>query len=165
MRLTSLFRAPAVALMLCTAATAAEPPVGVFLFYPQEGGAPTSADCEALVREVKPSVEKAEAWRWGRAPMGADLEFYLFLDRDRMEPTYAAEGDYDSGTVRWGETRGGETGFDLVPDDHPEVTIKGSVQTRPGSPVVAVTLRGVPSSEGKQGRTSYFCRFEDEMRA
>ena len=165
MRLKPLIGALAVTLGVCTAATAAEPLVGVFLFYPQEGRAPSSADCEALVRDVKPSVEKAEAWRWGRAPLGAELEFYLFLDQERMEPTYAAEGDYDSGTVRWGKKRGGKTDFELVPDDHPTVTINGSVETMPGSPVVAVTLSGVPSSDGKQDRTSYFCRFGDEMQA
>lgn len=96
---------------------------GIFLWYPDQAKAPSSADCDALVRRVGPSRQKAEAWLWGRAPFGAELEFYLFVTDNRMEPTYAAEGDYDTGALRLGQAIGDETPFELTPDDHPSVTI------------------------------------------
>lgn len=151
-----------IALSLASASPAAASiPIGVFLWYSQQAEAPTSADCDTLVRRLKPSREKAEAWLWGRAPFGSELEFYLFVSEDRIEPTYAAEGDYDTGTVRLGPTVGDTTPFELVPDDHPLLTIKGSITAPAQSRVVAVTLRDVPTTNGKSDRTTYFCRFDD----
>ncbi len=147
------------------APAAAKVPTGVFLWFPERGVVPSSADCDALVRLTRPSREKAEAWLWGRAPFGSDVEFYLFLDQSRMEPTYAAEGDYDAGTVRFGETRGDENLFELVPDDHPTVTIEGTIVAPADSSVITVILRNVPSSNGAADRVSYFCRFEDDSEA
>lgn len=141
--------------------TAAQVPEGVFLWFPEQGAMPSSADCDALVQLRKPSREKAEALFWGRAPFGSELEFYLFLDRSRMEPTYAAEGDYDTGSIRFGQTQGDETAFELVPDDHPTVTIKGVITAPSGSSVIKVVLRNIPSHDGMADRVSYFCRFED----
>ena len=58
-------------------------------------------------------------------------------------------------------TEDGETSFSLVPDDHPDVVIHGSVVAKPTSDVVVVTLRDIPANGGKQDRTLYFCRFEE----
>ncbi|MEP0498836.1 MULTISPECIES: hypothetical protein [Alphaproteobacteria] len=149
--------------MLVDAASpaAASAPIGVFIWYPDQATAPSSADCKALVQRVRPSREKAEAWLWGRAPFGSEMEYYLFVSENRMEPTYAAEGDYDTGALRLGQVDGDTTAFELIPDDHPEVTIAGSITAPAGSAVVTVTLRDVPTTNGKSDRTTYFCRFDD----
>ena len=139
-------------------------PNGVFLWYPDQARAPSSADCDALVQRVRPSRDKADAWLWGRAPFDSEPEYYLFLGRDRIETTYAAEGDYDTGTIRLDETRGDETAFDLVPDDHPTITIKGSIVAPVGSSVVKIILRNIPSN-GTSERVTYFCRFADDTQA
>ena len=143
----------------------AKTPTGVFLWFPEQGAVPSSADCDALVRRIRPSREKADALLWGRVPFGSDMEYYLFLDQRRMETTYAAEGDYDTGTVRFGQTRGDETAFELIPDDHPTVTIAGNIVAPASSSVVKVILRNVPSSNGAADRVTYFCRFEDDTEA
>lgn len=143
----------------------AKAPTGVFLWYSEQGAVPSSSDCDSLVRRIRPSRDKAEAWLWGRAPFGSEMEYYLFLDQKRMETTYAAEGDYDAGAIRFGETRGDRTAFELVPDDHPTITIEGTIVAPAGSSVVRLTLRNIPSSNGTAERVSYFCRFEDDIEA
>lgn len=143
----------------------AKAPTGVFLWFPEQGAVPSSADCDALVRRIRPSLEKADALLWGRVPFGSDMEYYLFLDQRRMETTYAAEGDYDTGSVRFDQTHGDETAFELIPDDHPTVTIAGNIIAPAGSSVVKVILRNVPSSNGTADRVTYFCRFEDDTEA
>ena len=143
----------------------AKAPTGVFLWFPEQGAVPSSADCDALVRRIRPSREKADALLWGRVPFGSDMEYYLFLDQRRMETTDAAEGDYDTGRVRFGQTRGDETAFELIPDDHPTVTIAGNIVAPASSSVVKVILRNVPSSNGAADRVTYFCRFEDDTEA
>jgi len=140
----------------------ASAPTGIFLWHPDQAEPPSPDDCKALVSRVRPSREKAEAWLWGRIPQGTELEFYLFLSEDRMEPTFSAEGDYDTGELRLGSTVGDETAFDLIPDDHPSVTIKGSIIAPTESPVVTVVLRNVPSTDVTADRTAYYCRFSDE---
>ncbi len=149
-------------LIAATDATASGAPTGVFLWYPEQSAAPSSSDCDAHVQRVRPSIEKAEAWYWGRAPFGSELEFYLFISDDRMEPTFSAEGDFDFGTLRLSDTVGDETGFDLIPDDHPTVTISGSIIAPKDSRVVTVILQNVPANGGKADRITYFCRFEEE---
>ena len=141
---------------------AASSPTGIFLWYPDQAGPPSSEDCEALVSRVRPSREQAEAWLWGRIPQGTELEFYLFLSEDRMEPTFSAEGDYDTGELRLGSTVGDETAFELIPDDHPSVTIKGSIIAPTDSTVVTVVLRNVPSIDAPVERVTYYCRFTDQ---
>ncbi|WP_245453341.1 hypothetical protein [Aquibium carbonis] len=140
---------------------AASAPTGIFLWYPDQAEPPSSEDCEALVSRVNPSREKAEAWFWGRVPQGTELEFYLFLSKDRMEPTFSAEGDYDTGELRLGSTVGDETAFDLIPDDHPTVAIRGSIIAPKSSPVLTVVLRDVPSVDAPADRVTYYCRFAE----
>lgn len=138
-------------------------PVGAYLWYPEPGGPKSEQDCRDLVARIRPTKEKAEMSLWGTIPQNdpAAGSFYLLLSNTRMEPTYAAEGDYDFGDVRLGATQNGETPFELTPDDHPDVTIKGKMVARPDSDVVSVTLRGIPSDGGATDRTVYYCRFED----
>jgi len=140
----------------------ASAPTGIFLWYPDQAEPPSPEDCKALVSRVKPSREKAEAWLWGRVPQDSELEFYLFLTEDRMEPTFSAEGDYDSGKLRLGRTVGDETAFELIPDDHPTIAIRGSITAPTGSPVLTVLLRDVPSTDAPADRVTYYCRFTDE---
>jgi hypothetical protein len=140
----------------------ASAPTGIFLWYPDQAEPPSPEDCKALVSRVKPSREKAEAWLWGRVPQDSELEFYLFLTEDRMEPTFSAEGDYDSGKLRLGRTVGDETTFELIPDDHPTITIRGSITAPTGSPILIVLLRDVPSTDAPADRVTYYCRFTDE---
>jgi hypothetical protein len=135
---------------------------GVFLWYPDKSAPPSSQDCEALVSRVRPSREKAEAWLWGRMPQEAELEFYLFLSESRMEPTFSAEGDYDTGELRLGSSVGDETAFDLIPDDHPSDTINGSIIAPTESSVVTVILRNVPTTDAPVDRVIYYCRFTDD---
>jgi hypothetical protein len=87
---------------------------------------------------------------WGTIPENdpAAGSFYLILSETRMEPTYAAEGDYDFGNVRLGETRNGETPFKLAPDDHPDMAIDGTIAAKPSSEIVTVTLRDIPRDGG-----------------
>jgi hypothetical protein len=141
----------------------AGPPVGVYLWFPNATAMPTDRDCEKLVADVKPSRSKAEDWLWGRVPEGdsREAEFYLFVSRDRMEPTFAAEGDYDSGSVVWGPTADVTTSFTLTPDDHPDTSIKGTIRTSPEGKVLSVTLEGIPLDGGAVDRTTYYCNFED----
>jgi hypothetical protein len=54
-----------------------------------------------------------------------------------------------------------ETPFELVPDDHADVTVEGTIVAKPGSEIVTVTLRGIPIDGGTTDRTTYYCRFED----
>lgn len=162
MRLRLTVPALGAALWLAGAGHAlASPPTGVFLWYP-ERGTPTSQDCEDVVARVGPSLEKAEAWLWGRAPFGSELEFYLFLSEDRMETTFSAEGDYDIGTLRLGRTAEDETSFELIPDDHPSITVAGSIVAPQGSSTLTVILRDVPSTNGPTDRMTYYCRFDAE---
>lgn len=139
----------------------ASPPTGVFLWYPEQG-TPTSRDCDDAVTRIGPSLDKAEAWFWGRAPLGSELEFYLFLTEDRMETTFSAEGDYDTGTLRLGDTVGDETTFEIVPDDHPTITISGSIVAPEGGSVVTVILRDLPSTNSPADRVTHYCRFDEE---
>ena len=99
----------------------------------------------------------------GHIPEGdpAAGSLYLLLSDTRMDPTYAAEGDYDFGNVQLGETKDGETPFKLVPDDHPDVTIDGTIVAKPDSEIVIVTWRGIPLDDSTTERTVKFCRFED----
>jgi len=139
-------------------------PEGVFLWFPNSSVAPSDDDCRNLVKEVKPSRSKAEDWLWGRVPEGDDklVEFYLFLSQNRMEPTFAAEGDYDYGSVTWGATNDGTTAFILTPDDHPETTIEGTVTVAPEGQVVEVLLKDVPMNGQSVDRRTYFCSFEEK---
>lgn len=147
--------------LLASTSLAPAMPTGVFLLY--KGPTPPSADdCRSLSARVRPSIEKAEAWYWGRAPFGSELEFYLFLREDRMETTFSGEGDYDVGDLRNLQTEGGKTSFELVPDDHPSETISGLIESSRGSPVLTVTLYGIPTSDGKADRVSYYCSFDGE---
>ncbi|WP_011578859.1 MULTISPECIES: hypothetical protein [Chelativorans] len=139
----------------------AGPPVGVYLWYPNASAMPTDQDCEKLVADIQPSRSKAEDWLWGRVPEGDDsreVEFYLW---DRMEPTFAAEGDYDSGSVVWESTATGTTSFTLTPDDHPDTSIRGTIRTSPEGKVLSVTLKGIPLDGGAVDRTTYYCSFDD----
>jgi len=65
-----------------------------------------------------------------------------------MEPTYGAEGDYDFGHVD--ETKDGETPFKLIPDDHTDVIINGTIVAKPDSEIVTVTLRGYRSTAAQR---------------
>jgi hypothetical protein len=145
------------------AAAHEQPPVGTYLWFPDPVGPKSDQDCRDLVARVQPSEKKAEMLLWGAVPDGGSLEdsFYLILSESRMEPTYAAEGDYNAGTVTFGETVEGETPFQLVPDDHPDMTIEGTIVAKPGSEIVVVTLRGIPLNDGAADRTTYYCRFEE----
>lgn len=154
----------AAALVACaTVAVSAAPSEGVLLWYPESSAVPSDRDCRDLVARVQPSRKKAEDWLWGRVPegSGAELEFYLFVSGTRLEPTFAAEGDYDAGTVEWGETRDGTTSFTLTPDDHAGTRIEGTVVAREETSIVIVTLRDIPLDDGKHDRTNYYCRFEE----
>lgn len=134
-------------------------PTGVFLLHPG-AKAPSADDCRSLTVRVRPSLGKAEAWYWGRAPFGSDLEFYMFLSQTRMETTFSAEGDYDSGELRNLQTRGDETTFDLIPDEHPAEVIRGSIRQSGDGAVLAITLYGVPTSVADTDRVTYYCYFD-----
>ncbi|MGI6853184.1 hypothetical protein [Mesorhizobium sp. 1B3] len=138
-------------------------PVGTYLWYPEPGGPKSDQDCRDLVARIRPTKEKAEMSLWGSIPQSdpAAGSFYLLLSKTRMEPTYAAEGDYDFGNVRLGATQNGETPFELIPDDHPDVTIKGIVSAPQGGDIVTVILRGIPLDGTTTDRTVYYCRFDD----
>ncbi|MCO6388920.1 MULTISPECIES: hypothetical protein [unclassified Aliihoeflea] len=142
------------------AATGSESP-RAYLYHPDQQEAPTEADCVAAVSRTRASTEKALASLWGRNPYGAELEFYLVISDGRMDTTFAAEGDYDSGTVNFGPTILDRTPFLLVPDDHPNLRLRGEIASSPGSPVVTVILRDVPSVSGAADRTSYYCSLDD----
>ena len=141
---------------------AEQSPVGAYLWYPDPGGPQTDQDCRDLVAHVKPTKEKAERSLWGTIPENdpAADTFYLLLSDTRMDLTYAAEGDYDFGNVQLGETLNGETPFKLVPDDHPDVIIHGTIVAKPDSDIVTVTWRGIPLDDIDKNRTVKFCRFD-----
>lgn len=140
-------------------------PVGMYLWFPGPAGPSSDDDCRALVDKVKPSREKLEQWLWGRMPNGAPGtdDLYLLLTETRMEPTFSAEGDYDSGDVQLGPTKDGETLFKLIPDEHPDTTISGKIVAKPGHQIVTVTLRDIPLDDRKVDRTVYYCRFDEPM--
>ena len=144
-------------------AESAGAPVGTYLWYPGPGGPKSEQDCRDLVARVMPTKEKAEMSLWGTVPPSdpAFGSFFLLLSETRMEPTFAAEGDYDFGDVRLGNTRDGETPFKLVPDDHPDVTVEGTIVAKPDSDIVTVILRGIPPYNGESDRTTHYCRFDD----
>ena len=147
-------------------AGAAPPVVGVYLWYPvNQPEPPTDDDCRRLVDDVRPTRKKAEDWLWGRTPEGdGSPEFYLFLGPSRMEPTFSAEGDYDTGTVTYGAAAKDTVPFTLVPDDHPDTVILGTIVASPGHQVLTVTLDNIPLDGGARDRTTHYCRFaEDEM--
>jgi hypothetical protein len=133
----------------------------VYLLHPDQRTAPSDADCEAAVSRTGASTEKAMAFLWGRNTYGTELEFYLVISDGRMDTTFAAEGDYDSGTVTFGRAESGRTPFLLVPDDHPDLELQGEIVARTGSPVSTVILRDLPSASGTADRTSYYCRVDD----
>lgn len=74
-----------IAIVLVSEGAAIAMPTGVFLLHPGNT-APSGADCRSLSARVRPSVKKAEAWYWGRAPFGSEMEFYLFLSKTRARP-------------------------------------------------------------------------------
>ncbi|MFZ1813108.1 MAG: hypothetical protein WAU16_01535 [Rhizobiaceae bacterium] len=140
--------------------------LGVYLWYPvNQAEPPTDDECRRLVDEVRPTRKKAEDWLWGRTPEGnGNAEFYLFLGPSRMEPTFSAEGDYDTGTVTYGAAAKDTVPFTLVPDDHPDTVILGTIVASPGHQVLTVTLDNIPLDGGARDRTTHYCRFaEDEM--
>ena len=158
-----LAMAGAVPVALPVSLKAEELPIGAYLWFPGPGGPKSEQDCRDLVARVKPSKEKAEMSLWGTIPEGdpgAD-SFYLLLSETRMEPTYGAEGDYDFGNVTLGKTVNGETSFTLLPDDHPDTPITGTIVAKPGSEHRHCQLRGIPLDGGTTDRTTYFCRFEE----
>ncbi|WP_127600857.1 hypothetical protein [Nitratireductor alexandrii] len=158
------FRTGELLVMLCLAtpgAFAAPGPFGVYLWYPGPG-VPTDADCRDLVAEVKPSIAKAEDWLWGRVPNFEtdELELYLIVTPTRIETTYSAEGDYDRGSVTWTDSEGGAYRFTLVPDEHPETKIAGTIVSPPSTQVTTLTLNGIPADRGTVvERMTYYCRF------
>ncbi len=111
------------------------------------------------IARVRPSVERQKPWYWD-ARLGSEMEFYLFLSKTRMETTFSAEGDYDTGELRNLQTRGDKTTFELVPDDHPAQVVSGWIeQSRDGS-VLSVTLHDVPTIAAEMDRTTYYCSFD-----
>lgn len=155
--------AAAASVVAPTSLLAEEAPAGAFLWFPGPGGPTSDQDCRDLVARVKPSKEKAEMSLWGRLPENDPSagSFYLLVSKSRMETTYAAEGDYDSGNVTLHETVGGKTNFTLLPDDHPDTPIKGTIISKPDRSIVIVILRGIPLDGGTKDRTTYFCRFDE----
>ena len=148
-----------------TNTSAEKSPVGTYLWFPNPAGPNSDDDCRTLVERVKPSREKVEQWLWGRMPNGAagTGDFYLVLTEARMEPTFSAEGDYDSGNVKLGPTKDGVTPFTLIPDEHPDTTIIGTIVAKPGGQIVTVALRGIPLDDGQTDRTVYYCRFDEPV--
>ena len=147
-------------------ALAENSPVGAYLWFPGPGNPASDQDCRSLVARVQPTKEKAEMSLWGTIPEGdpAAGSFYLLLSQSRMEPTYAAEGDYDFGDVVLGPTTSsGETPFKLTPDDHPDLTIEGTIVAPPDRLTVTVTWKAIPFDDGAKDRTTYFCRFEEAV--
>lgn len=149
--------------MLCLAtsgAFAASGPIGVYLWYPGPG-VPTDADCRGLVVDVRPSIAKAEDWLWGRVPYHEtdELELYLIVASTRIETTYSAEGDYDRGNVTWTGSEEDAYQFTLVPDEHPETTIAGTIVSSPSTSVTTLILTGIPADQGTVERKTYYCRF------
>jgi hypothetical protein len=161
-RIASFVMLSAIPVFPVGAASRIDPPTGVYLWYPQKGTAPSDSDCRDLVRNTRPSVEKAEDWLWGRVPNNPDSEpeFYLFVRQHDMETTYSAEGDYDTGSVTWTATDNGRAQFELRPSDHPDTVILGYINVPMDSSVVTVVLKDVPSATGKSDRTTFFCRFD-----
>jgi hypothetical protein len=140
-----------------------EPPIGVYLWFPDPAGPASDADCEALAARLNPSVKQAQDWLSGIA---GDFDpetgpYYLVVSKHRMEPTFSGEGDYDTGTVAFGQTFSNLTPFTLVPDDYPHVTITGSILASASSLIVTVTLKDVPQEEGARDRVVRYCRFAD----
>ena len=148
-------------LLFCATAYAARDEA-VFVWYPDQATRPTSSECRNLLDRTKPSRAKAEAWLWGRAPANAELEFYLVISERRMDTTFAAEGDYDTGEVVWEATIGNVASFSLKPDDHPDMSIAGTLDYS-DPPVVTVTLTGIPATNGVSDRTTHYCRVGDGM--
>ena len=148
------------------AVASVQPPLGIYLWYPvNQVPPPTDDECRTLVEQVRPTRKKAEDWLWGRTPEGdGSPEFYLFLGASRMEPTFSAEGDYDTGTVTYGAPVKDTVPFSLVPDDHPGTVISGTIVASPGHQVLTVTLNDIPLDGGARNRITHYCRFaEDEM--
>ncbi len=138
-------------------------PVGTYFWFPDSAGPRSDADCQAMAEKLKPSSEQAEEWLSGGA---VDFDpttgpYYLVLTKNRMEPTFSGEGDYDGGNIVMGPTGKGETPFTLVPDDHPDVTISGTILAPPDSQIVTVILKAVPFEDGTKDRTTYYCRFAE----
>lgn len=161
-------RLVAAALICFSAATLAfsaeAPPIGNYLWFPDEGSAPTEADCAALVAKLKPTDEKVRRWYFGQVPE-TDFDitsFFLIITGVRIENTFGAEGDYDQGDVTFGPSLEGMTPFTLVPDDHPDEVIKGEIAAEKSSAVVKLTLFDVPIDEKLRDRVTYFCRFASE---
>lgn len=153
---------------VCVTAVAATPmpnstpPVGNYLWFPRADGPKSDADCKSLVVALKPTDEQVQQWYWGRAPNDyrADTPFFLIVTPDRIETTFSAEGDFDSGEVKFGETHNGETTFTLKPDDHPNELVKGKITAKTGSAIVTLTLFAIPYDDESKDRVSYFCRFD-----
>ena len=140
-------------------------PVGTYLLFPDPLGPRSDSDCRDLVTKLKPSVKQAQQWLWGQMPNvnPAEAPFYIIITKSRMEPTFSGEGDYDIGNLSFGETNLGKTPFTLIPDDHPDVKIGGSILAKSDSEIVTVTLNAVPSDDGFKDRTVYYCRFDDDV--
>lgn len=143
------------------------PPFGNYLWYPETGGPKSDADCEALVNKLKPTDEMVRQWQWGRMPNEyfAQMPFFLIVSPGRIDTTFSAEGDFDTGDVKFEQPVQGETSFTLAPDDHPSERIKGKIAAAPDSKIVTLTLFGVPYDDEARNRISYFCKFEDFGRA
>lgn len=158
------FRIGALLVMLCLATSstfAASGPMGVYLWYPGPD-VPTDADCRGLVADVRPSIAKAEDWLWGRVPHPEtdELELYLIVTPSRIETTYSSEGDYDRGNVTWTGGQENNYQFTLVPDEHPEMRIPGTIVSSPSTSVTTLTLTGIPADRGIVERKTYYCRFQ-----
>lgn len=139
------------------------PPFGNYLWYPEPGGPKSEADCEVLVSKLKPTDEMVRQWQWGQIPNDdfAHMPFFLIVSPGRIETTFAAEGDFDTGDVVFEQSLDGETAFTLTPDDHPAERIKGKIAAMPESKIVTLTLFDVPLDDDARDRVSYYCRFED----
>lgn len=146
-----------------SAQSAEDRPFGVYLWFPDSDGPRTDADCEALAMRLKPSVKQAEDWLSGAA---GDFDpetgpYYLIVANGRIDTTFFGEGDYDTGNASFGHTVNGLTPFTLVPDDHPAVTITGSILAPAGSQIVTLSLKDLPQEEGARDRIVRYCRFVD----
>lgn len=60
-----------------------------------------------------------------------------------------------------GKTVDGETPFTLIPDDHPDTPIKGTIVAKSSNSIVVVTLQAIPVNGGTKDRTTYFCGFDE----
>lgn len=137
-------------------------PAGTYLLYEGLKVPPETVDCARIIERTGATEEMARTLLLGSLPQGhpAVGASYLIMTGDRMESTSLAEGDVESGALRFEGSEGRGTAFTLFPDSDPELRLEGTIEIEADGVVSTISIRGIPIDDrgGTVDRLTHYCK-------